>query len=71
MDWAEFGLCGAELIRRRTWKTREFVGLATLEWVAWCNHHQLMERLGYIPSAEAEANYSRQLETPVAKPALT
>jgi transposase InsO family protein len=61
----------AELIHRRTWKTRESVELATLEWLAWFNHHRLMEPLGYIPSAEAEANYYRQLETPVAEPALT
>ncbi|WP_429557023.1 IS3 family transposase [Paraburkholderia youngii] len=63
------GLYKAELIHRRTWKTRESVELATLEWVAWFNHHRLMEPLGYIPPAEAEANYYRQLET--AEPALT
>src|SRR5476651_2889812 len=57
------GLYMAELIHRRTWKTRESVELATLEWVAWFNHHRLMEPLGYIPPAEAEANYYRQLET--------
>ena len=36
-------------------------GLATLEWVAWFNHHRLLEPIGYIPPAEAEANYHRQL----------
>ncbi|MBV8259983.1 MAG: IS3 family transposase [Paraburkholderia sp.] len=65
------GLYKAELIHRRTWKTRESVELATLEWVAWFNHHRLMEPLGYIPPAEAEANYYRQLETAAAEPALT
>ncbi|WP_156516829.1 IS3 family transposase [Paraburkholderia caribensis] len=65
------GLYKAELIHRRTRKTRESVELATLEWVAWFNHHRLMEPLGYIPPAEAEANYYRQLETPIAEPALT
>ncbi|WP_429571231.1 IS3 family transposase [Paraburkholderia sp. UCT70] len=65
------GLYKAELIHRRTWKTRESVELATLEWVAWFNHHRLMEPIGYIPPAEAEANYYRQLETSVAEPALT
>jgi transposase InsO family protein len=66
------GLYKAEMIHRRApWKTRESVELATLEWVAWFNHHRLMEPLGYIPPAEAEANYYRQLATPVAKPALT
>ncbi|MDM8356552.1 IS3 family transposase [Pandoraea communis] len=65
------GLYKAELIHRRAWKTRESVELATLEWVAWFNHHRLMEPLGYIPPAEAEANYYRQLETAAAEPALT
>ncbi|MGF6852859.1 putative transposase [Paraburkholderia sp. CI3] len=65
------GLYKAELIHRRTWKTRESVELATLEWVAWFNHHRLMEPLGYIPPAEAEANYYRQLKTAPAEPALT
>ncbi|WP_425273724.1 IS3 family transposase [Paraburkholderia hospita] len=65
------GLYKAELIHRRAWKTRESVELATLEWVAWFNHHRLMEPLGYIPPAEAEANYYRQLETVAAEPVLT
>lgn len=55
------GLYKAEVIHRRTWKTREAVELATLEWVAWFNHHRLMAPLGYIPPAEAEANYYRRL----------
>jgi transposase InsO family protein len=42
------------------WKTKQAVELATLEWVAWFNHHRLMEPLGYIPPAEFEANYHRQ-----------
>uniref|UniRef100_UPI001E4F6EFC integrase core domain-containing protein n=1 Tax=Noviherbaspirillum malthae TaxID=1260987 RepID=UPI001E4F6EFC len=58
------GLYKAELIHRRApWKTREAVELATLEWVSWFNHHRLMEPLGYIPPAEAEANYYRQLSS--------
>jgi transposase InsO family protein len=43
------------------WKSRETVELATLEWVAWFNHHRLLGSIGYIPPAEAEANYWRQL----------
>jgi len=31
--------------------------LATLEWVAWFNHQRLHSAIGYIPPAEAEANY--------------
>lgn len=56
------GLYKAELIHRRgPWKTRESVELATLEWVSWFNHHRLLEPIGYIPPAEAEANYYREL----------
>jgi len=56
------GLYKAELIHRRApWKSREAVELATLEWVAWFNHHRLLGSIGYIPPAEAEANYYRQL----------
>ena len=58
------GLYKSELIHRRApWKTKESVELATLEWVSWFNHHRLLESIGYIPpaEAEAEANYYRQL----------
>ena len=66
------GLYKAELIHRRTpWKTKQSVEVATLEWVAWYNHHRLMEPLGYIPQDEAEANYYKQLRTTVVEPALT
>jgi putative transposase len=56
------GLYKAELIHRRApWKTKESLELATLEWVSWFNHHRLLEPIGYIPPAEAEENYYRQL----------
>jgi putative transposase len=56
------GLYKAEVIHRRgPWKTKESVELATLEWVFWFNHHRLLEPIGYIPPAESEANYYRQL----------
>ncbi|WP_436405055.1 IS3 family transposase [Paracidovorax avenae] len=56
------GLYKAELIHRRApWKTKEAVEFATLDWVSWFNHHRLLETIGYIPPAEAEANYYRQL----------
>jgi transposase InsO family protein len=65
------GLYKAELIHRRApWKTREAVELATLEWVSWFNHHRLLEPIGYIPPAEAEANYwKQQRRGPPAAPA--
>ena len=56
------GLYKAELIHRRApWKTKEALELATLEWVAWFNNHRLLSSIGYIPPAEAEANYYQQL----------
>jgi putative transposase len=56
------GLYKAELIHRRApWKTKKDVEFATLEWVSWFNNHRLLEPIGYIPPAEAEANYYRQL----------
>ena len=56
------GLYKAELIHCwAPWKTKEAVEFATLEWVSWFNHHRVLEPIGYIPPAEAEANYYRQL----------
>ena len=56
------GLYKAELIHRRApWKTKEAVEMATLEWVHWFNTHRLLGPIGYVPPAEAEANYYRQL----------
>jgi putative transposase len=64
------GLYKAELIHRRApWKTREAVELATLEWVSWFNHQRLLEPIGYIPPAEAEANYYRQQASDLAQAA--
>ena len=56
------GLYKAELNHRRApRKTKESLELATLEWVSWFDHHRLLEPIGYIPPAEAEENYDRQL----------
>jgi putative transposase len=61
------GLYKAEVIHRRgPWKTKASVELATLEWVSWFNHHRLLAPIGYIPPAEAEENYYRQLTEKVA-----
>ena len=57
------GLYMAELIPRAPWKT-----LRPSKWPR-CNvgvlgkHHRLLEPLGYIPPAEAEANYDKQLSS--------
>jgi putative transposase len=58
------GLYKAEVIHRRSsWKTIEAVEMATLEWVAWFNHQRLLEPIGYIPPAEAEAHYYAAIAT--------
>lgn len=54
------GLYKAEVIHRQSWKNHEAVELATLDWVDWFNHRRLLEPIGNIPPAEAEAAYYRQ-----------
>jgi transposase InsO family protein len=52
------GLYKAELIHRRApWRSFEAVEMATLSWVDWFNNRRLMEPIGNIPPAEAEARY--------------
>ena len=57
------GLFKAEVIHRRgPWRTFEAVEYATLEWVDWFNTRRLLEPIGSIPPAEAEANHYAALE---------
>jgi putative transposase len=57
------GLFKAEVIHRRgPWRSFEAVEFATLEWVDWFNHRRLLEPIGNVPPAEAEAAYYAQLE---------
>ena len=57
------GLFKAEVIHRRgPWRSFEVVEYATLEWVDWFNHRRLLEPIGNIPPAEAEAAYYAELE---------
>ena len=52
------GLYKAEVIHRQTsWNSIEAVELATLAWVDWFNNRRLLEPIGNIPPAEAEANH--------------
>jgi len=52
------GLFKTEVIRRRgPWRSLEAVEYATLEWVDWFNNRRLLEPIGNIPPAEAEARY--------------
>ena len=59
------GLFKTEVIRRRgPWRSLEAVEYATLEWVDWFNHQRLLEPIGNMPPAEAEARYYTQQEEP-------
>ncbi|BAQ68051.1 integrase catalytic subunit [Rhodovulum sulfidophilum] len=58
------GLYKAEVIHRRgPWRSFEAVEYATLEWVDWFNNRRLLEPIGNITPAEAEANFYAALET--------
>ena len=66
------GLYKTEVIYKRgPWKTRESLELATLQWVHWFNHDRLLEPIGHIPPAEAEAHYWRQVAETVQVDACT
>ena len=57
------GLYKAEVIHRRgPWPSFDAVEYATLEWVDWFNTRHLLEPIGNIPPAEAEANFYADLE---------
>ncbi|SFT30785.1 Transposase InsO and inactivated derivatives [Methylobacterium sp. yr668] len=57
------GLFKAEVIHRRgPWRSFEAVEFATLEWVDWFNTRRLLEPIGNVPPAEAEARYFARAE---------
>jgi transposase InsO family protein len=59
------GLFKAEVIHRRgPWRSFEAVEFATLEWVDGFNNRRLLEPIGNLPPAEAEARYYAQAEAP-------
>ncbi len=63
------GLFKAEVIHRRgPWRSFEAVEFATLEWVDWFNNRRLLEPIGNIPPAEAEANFYAALVTLGSRP---
>jgi putative transposase len=43
--------------RRGPWRSFETVEFATLTWVDWFNNRRLLQPIGNIPPAEAEARY--------------
>jgi transposase InsO family protein len=49
-------------LSRSPWRSLEAVEYATLEWVDWYNTRRLLEPIGNMPPAEAEARYYNQLE---------
>jgi transposase InsO family protein len=52
------GLFKTEGIRRRgPWRSLEAVEFATLEWIDWFNNRRLLEPIGNVPPAEAEARF--------------
>ncbi len=56
------GLYKTEVIHRSgPWRNFEAVEMATLEWVDWFNNRRLLEPIGNIPPAEAEARYYAQI----------
>ena len=59
------GLYKTEVIHyQKPWKRMIDVELATLNWVDWFNHRRLLSSIGYVPPAEFEMAYYRQLEEP-------
>jgi putative transposase len=57
------GLFKTEVIRRLgPWHSLEAVEFATLKWVDWFNHRRLLEPIGFVPPAEAEAAFYDTLE---------
>ena len=53
----------AEVIHRRgPRRTMDAVEYATLEWVDWFNNLRLLEPIGNVPPAEAEAAYYAALD---------
>ncbi|WP_433337571.1 IS3 family transposase [Spirillospora sp. CA-294931] len=58
------GTFKAELIHRQTWRTRDQVECAIVEWIGWYNHRRLHSSIGNVPPTEYEANHYRSINTP-------
>ncbi len=48
--------------RRCPWRSFKAVEFAPLEWVDWFSHRRLLEPIGNIPPAEAEARYYAMID---------
>ena len=65
MLWKFTRLLAAFCLSRATAAVNlDAVEFATLEWVDWFNHWRILEPIGNIPPAEAEARYYAALEQP-------
>jgi transposase InsO family protein len=47
---------------KKAWRSFEAVEYATLTWGDWFNNRRLLEPIGNIPPAEAEARYYAMLD---------
>ena len=57
------GLYKTEVIHhQKPWRRMVDVELATLNWVDWFNNRRLLSSIGYVPPAEFEMAYYRQLK---------
>ena len=57
------GLFKAEVARRQgPWRSLAAVEFATRGWVDWFNQRRLLEPIGFVPPAEAEATFYAELE---------
>ena len=57
-------MSGYDFREGQPWRSFDAVEYATLEWVDWFNNRRLLEFIGNIPPAGAEANYYATLEEP-------
>ena len=60
------GTFKAELIDRQTWRSRDQVEFAIVEWIGWYNTHRLHSSIGNNPPTEFETNHHAATARPPA-----
>lgn len=61
-----------EVIQRRgSWRRLEEFELAVLKWVAWHNHHRLLDPICYLSLAEFEKAHHRTGQAPAEQVGVT
>ncbi|MFD0684598.1 integrase core domain-containing protein [Actinomadura fibrosa] len=53
-----------ELIHRRTWRTRDQIEYAIVDWVGWYHHRRLHTTIGDVPPIEYETAHYRSINAP-------